>query len=213
MRQPVKRAWLLLTAMFCTWGVACGEDEAPRVALETTSGELDLEDIDDAPVSGTLQGGEFTAVDVRFRRETYEGRERVDVFFAEEAMEMCGIPRASAGRRVWLRFAGTTELEVGEQRVDPPDTEPFAVHYEMEGQDGWEGFGGGAAVVALDAVGSRMLSGRLHVCFDDGAGSCVKGRFRAGPCVSALEVDDPVEGAAHLQRGQHGPSLQAGHAE
>jgi hypothetical protein len=212
-RQPVKRASVLLTAALCAWSAGCGEDQPAPAPLDTTSAELNLDDIGDGPVSGTLRGGEFTAADVRFRRETFEGRERVDIFIAEEAIEMCGIPRISEGRRVWLRFPGTTELAVGEQRVDPPDTEPFSVHYDIEADEGWEGYGGGAAVVAVDEVGPRMLRGRLHVCFDDGAGSCVAGSFRAGPCISALEVDDPVQGAAHLQRGQHGPSLQAGHGE
>ena len=177
---------------------ACQEAEAPKAPLTVRSEELDARSIPDGDVAGELRGASFTSVDARFRVERAEGRQRVDLYFADAAIERCGLPIIREQPLVWLRVPKTIELAPGEMRVDVGASEPFSVHYQIPADEGWGSVGGGAALLVIESFGAEAIDGRLHACFDDGEQSCVRGHFHATPCVSELDVDDPVYGASHL---------------
>jgi len=171
---------------------------APSVPLDVRSSDMRAADIPDEAVAGTLRGEAFEVVDVGFRPNRMVRRERFDLFLSDVEIDRCGLPLATGGIRVWLRFPGTSNLEEGEFRIDPDTGEPaFSVSYEYLDDGQWRGVSGGAALVVVEALGRRSVRGRLHACFDDGLGSCVKGSFRARECIAELDVDDPVMGSGH----------------
>ena len=175
--------------------VGCGAEESPSQPLAMRSEAMEAADIPDGPVTGTLAGEDFTSADARFRIQRYEGRERVDLMFFSERRSDCGLPVTREGRTVFLRFPGVTELSPGELTIDPDDEDPaFSVHYEQRDERTWSGVGGGAARLTLDEVRPTTIVGRLHVCFDDGRGSCVEGRFEAVECRSVVDGPSTREG-------------------
>lgn len=175
--------------------VGCGADAAPAEPLTIRSEEMQAADVSDGPVTGTIAGEEFVTVDARFRVERYPGRERVDLIFYSDQRTDCGLPIARDTGAVFLRFDGVTELSTGELRVDPGDEDPaFSVHYERKAEREFSGVIGGAALLSLDEVRPTAILGRVRVCFDDGGGSCVMGRFEAIECRSAVDGWSTREG-------------------
>ena len=180
------------------WALAtlgCGAEAAPAEPLTIRSEEMQAADIPEGPVTGTIAGEEFTALDARFRVERYPGRERLDLIFYPERRADCGLPVARDTGSVFLRFDGVTELTTGEQRIDPGDEDPaFGVHYELKEERMFSGVAGGAALLSLDEVRPTAIIGRVRVCFDDGRGSCVMGRFEAIECRSPVDGFSTREG-------------------
>lgn len=180
----------------------------PLAACETPSpgtgqssrglGDLSLEGLDEA-VSGELAGVTFEAADVYFRANRFEGRERVDLVFAEVPQDDCGLPLRREGRRVFIRFDGDTALPTGSTIVDRDGEGAVSVHYERELEGRWVGVGAGIARLELEESEEAGATGRLHICFDDGQESCVSGAFTARPCLSRLDGYLPREGTGLSQ--------------
>ena len=127
----------------------------------------------------------------RFRVVTYEGRERVDLIFADRAIERCGLPIARAESRVWLRVSGVTMLAPGLLARLPEPSEvviaPFEIHYESPVGARYVEAHRAVARLEITAVTSESVDGRLSACFADVARSCVRGSFHATPCRSRID--------------------------
>ena len=200
-RNPVFLLLLLLFGAVLA-STACTEPE--DFAAEGDPLPLQAGDIEDQAVRGSIRGEDFAAEDVRFRIERMEGRERLDLIFAEHLMVQCGVPLATEGRRLGVRFDGVTVLDAGELRIEGEDP-PFTVHYEVPAEWGFRGFEGGLARLRIETVTPLQIAGSLEISFADKSQSHVQGRFRATPCASELDVDDPVLGAGGLERTPHEP--------
>jgi hypothetical protein len=194
------------------WLVACDEGAQPPLAakaLEVRAEDLSEHAIPRRRVEGVLRGSPFRVEEARFRVERMPGRERVDLLLSDKPFVRCGVPVATTARKVWLRFQGKVRVEPGVMRVGPADTAPpFTMHYEARASRKWRGEQGGAALLALHRSDAEAMHGRLHACFDDGRGSCVKGWFRARPCTGELDVDDPVVGAGNLAKVRPAPARE-----
>lgn len=184
------RGSLVAVAVAACFLSACGGDEsAPRAPFEVTAADLSLDDLPEA-VSGELAGEAFLATDVRIRVESHVGRHRVDLFFSDTDFDECALPLPRHGRRAFIRLPGLTELEPGELSGTAGDDGTASVHYEVPADSGYQGVGGGAFRLQVESVEQDVVAGRVHVCFDDGRGSCLSGRFRAQPCRG------PIDGVA-----------------
>lgn len=176
------------------------------VPFVARSQDFHAQDIPNRKVWGRLRGKKFYAADARFRVERMAGRRHVDLYFADSPIYRCGLPLARHHRRVWLRFDGVEQIDPGTFRADLKEAHPpFTVHYQLPAHPGWTAAEGGAGLVVIESVEPDELRGRMHVCFDDGWGSCVEGRFRATSCVGELDVDNPVTGAGLLDPARPPP--------
>jgi len=171
-------AWIVSSALL----IACGEPPATRAPLPAPS-TVDLAGVE-GDVDGTIEGQPFHAIDARFRVVTYEGRERVDLLFADQAIELCGLPLARTQSRVWLRIPGLTSLVPGELSLLDESTEgtPLQVHYERPNGRQFTEEHRGVARVEITRATSEQIDGRVHACFADASQSCIAGSFRALPC-------------------------------
>jgi hypothetical protein len=181
--------------------------EPPLPSAESVA----LEGVGEGAVAGTIDGEPFSAVDARFRVVTYEGRERVELLFADRAIERCGLPMDRPETLVWARFPGRSHLDPGRYELlgeEPAEgaaeggvetAQPsFSVHWERPVGEGLEheiraGHRGVARIEIeqADALATTgRLRGRLHVCFAPERGGepeCVAGRFDAAPCWSRID--------------------------
>lgn len=188
------RPLALALAAACASLTACHR-EAPRRPPAVRSQAMDLAAVPPTPVAGSLRGQAFRTVEAWYRVVRMPGRERVDLIFSEgRATRLCGESTPELARHVWVRFPGVTRLAVGEQRVDPPATSPFSVHYEWTEHEKWVGHGGGSAAIGVDAVTPGTITGRAKICFGDATQSCVTGSFRAQECRNELDLDSPRSG-------------------
>lgn len=178
MSARIRHLWL---AWLAAGSVACGEPPAP-LALPDASA-VTLEGVA-GPIDGTIAGQPFHVIDARFRVVRYAGRERVDVLFADHAIERCGLPLARAQTRVWLRVPGLIALLPGELTLldEPAEDAPLQVHYETPNGRLFSEVHRGVARLEITSAASELVEGRVHVCFADATQSCVAGVFRATPC-------------------------------
>jgi hypothetical protein len=166
---------------------ACACDAPPEAPPSLPDiGAVDLGGVT-GPLEGTIDGHSFHVIDARFRVVTFAGRERVDLLFADQQIERCGLPLARAQTRVWLRVPGTTSLSVGELTRLDQESDALEVHYERPGAARSDGRGfteahRAIARLEIESASSELVTGRLHACFADVARSCVAGSFRATPC-------------------------------
>lgn len=182
--------------------------EAPAVQpFEVRSADLEAEGLGDGPVRGTLAGETFTLAQAVFRIERAERRQRLDIWLSDQPIADCGVPMPTDARKVWLRFAGITDVEIGTTRVDVVDEDPtVSLHYELpDGSGGWRSANGGAAVIVIEEARDDTLRARFSACFDDGSASCVSGAFVAERCTGPLDADDAIRGAGVLSRGGAAP--------
>lgn len=174
--------------------LGCAGEPEPSAPMEATLDALSVEGLEVAP-AGELAGDRFQAKSAYYRVISYEGRERVDLYFDDPAPERCGLPVPRSTRRVFLRFPGNQGFDTGETAVAADaDDPPFTVHYEAPADHGWRGRVGGVAKLAIDEVDDRVVRGRLHVCFDDGQQSCVRGAFEATQCITRVDGQAIREG-------------------
>ncbi len=188
----MKYATLLLTLLLVLlW--AC---DAPAPGTGRSSMEVGSLDVDsaDGPVAGELAGTAFEVQDVYFRAVRHEGFERVDLVFAEEQQDDCGLPLPRAGRRVFVRFDDVTEFPEGSVTIDRDGEGDVSMHYEEQIDGKWVGVGVGVGRLEFDEVAESAIQGRVHLCFDDGAESCIAGTFSARACLSRLDGRLPREG-------------------
>lgn len=189
------RVWWLLAAAAALAPQGCGgvgEPEGPGRPLAIDAAGLRAADVPDGPVTGELRGRRFVARDVRLHVVEVPGREQVDLIVSDRPLDACGVPGQpphDRSRRVWLRAEGRTRLEAGELRIEPGRRGPVSAHYEVFEGGRWLGSGTAAALLVTDEASGGALRGRLHACFDDGAASCVRGRFVAAPCRSAIDLN------------------------
>jgi hypothetical protein len=172
---------------------ACEQPMPGSGRSERDVDDLTLDDLPDR-VEGTLAGESFDAADAYFRVFHAGGGMRVDLVFAEETVDECGLPLPREGRRVFVRFDDQGSLTEGETIVDRDDASNVSVHYERSIDGRWVGVGDGVARIALDDVERSRVRGRFHACFDDGDESCVAGELEARRCASRLNGDLPREG-------------------
>jgi len=184
-RQPLA---LCVLALFACDGPSPGSGPGTEELAD-----LDLDGATEV-VAGTLAGDAFEAADAYYRVFRRGASERVDLVFAEVAQDDCGLPLPREGRRVFVRFDGLTDLPEGETEVDREGDGDVSLHYERQIEGRWVGVGEGIARLAIDRVGRSRAVGRMHVCFDDGQGSCVSGAFTARFCASRLDGYLPREG-------------------
>jgi hypothetical protein len=188
------RRWATLASVL-TALLACAQTEPPGRPPARRARDMDVDAIPAAPVHGTVHGEPFQLAEAWYRVVRFHGRERIDLILSEgHATRLCGESDPELARHVWLRFPGITRFAPGVARVDPPAQAPFSVHYEWTVDEKWRGHAGGSAVVALDTVEFDRVTGRVRVCFDDAAQSCVEGGFRASECRNELDVDGPRAG-------------------
>ncbi len=172
---------------------ACEQPTAGSGRSDQNLADLSLDDLGDG-VEGNIAGAPFEAKDVYYRIFRMNGAPRVDLFFAEETVDDCGLPVVRQGRRVFVRFSGAEALASGETTVDHGDASPVSIHYEQPVEGRWVGVGEGVLRLALDEVEASGAQGRIRACFDDGRDSCVAGRFSARRCESRLDGYLPREG-------------------
>lgn len=147
-----------------------------------------------APVAGHLAGTPFRMRAAWYRVVRRSGHERVDLFISEgRSGRLCGRPTASEARQVLVRATGVRALPTGEVRVTAA-TPTMQVSYEVPEEHGYEGVGGGEALVVFDAAEGTAVLGRLRACFPDAHKSCVEGTFRAEECRDELDFDGPRGG-------------------
>ena len=171
---------------------ACREGAPPSRPPAMRSQAMDLAAVPPTPVAGSLRGRSFRTVEAWYRVVRMPGRERVDLIFSEgRAARLCGESVPELARHVWVRFPGVTQLAVGAVRVDPPAEAPMSLHYEWAEHDKWAGHGGGSAALSVDEVAPGAVAGRVKICFNDAAQSCVTGAFRAQECRNELDLDGP----------------------
>ncbi|MBW2460280.1 MAG: hypothetical protein JRH11_01455 [Deltaproteobacteria bacterium] len=188
----MKYATLLLTSLLVlTWACDAPAPGTGRSSMET--GSLDV-DSTDGPVAGELAGVALEVQDVYFRAFRHEGQERVDLVFAEAQQDDCGLPLPRDGRRVFVRFVGVTELSEGSVTIDRDGEGDVSMHYEQQIDGKWVGVGVGVGRLEFDEVAGSAIQGRVHLCFDDGAESCIAGAFTARACLSRLDGKLPREG-------------------
>lgn len=214
MGRPFTTTALLTTTLTalalcgCDGGSVTASVEAQPAPFTVRAADMDVDAIPDGPVAGELSGEAFELEEAVFRVETMERRERVDLWLADQRSPQCGVPLPTDARKVWLRFDGITDLEPGLHRIEADEASPITLHYELPLQPaGWRAAAGGAALLVLDTVDEHTVAGRVRACFDDGAGSCVEGRFHAERCGGPLDVDDDVSGAGVLSRDMPGPPI------
>jgi hypothetical protein len=148
---------------------------------------VSLDDVGDGPVAGTVGGAAFSAADVRFRVIPRSGRHRVDLFFADRAIERCGLALEREDRRVWLRFPDRIRLEPGAYALDGESEGDFELHYEYPDDSHVVSIHRGVAQLEIREVTSTRVTGALSVCFADASRSCVEGTFEASPCLSRVD--------------------------
>lgn len=164
------------TRYLALWmAVSCAEPPPPmpdpsRVSLEGIP----------RSVRGSIDGERFAAAAPRFVVVEREGRERVDLLFADRRIERCGLPVRRSDRRVWIRFAGQTSLA-------PGTYDELDVHYEIPAERGFRAEHRGLGRLEIRAAGAGSIEGAMHVCFADAAQSCVAGSFRATRCISRID--------------------------
>ena len=170
----------------------CKKDDSGHGPPRTRSQDMNVTAVPPGPVGGTLGGRAFQTVQAWYRVVRMPGRERVDLIFSEgRPTRLCGESEPELSREVWVRMPGITTLHTGVLRVDPPASTPISVHYEWTVDDKWRGHGGGSAMLSVDEVSVGAVAGRVHICFDDTAQSCVEGSFRASECRNELDLDGP----------------------
>ena len=181
------------------WLTACEPvPKSENHPLTARAASKRLEDIADGGITGKIRDARFRAADVKVRVETMAGRERVDLLVSSERLDHCGLPRATRGTRVWVRWKGTAPTDGTPVRVEAGQDGPVTVNYETLQHGHWVAHAGGAALVSLTKTFGGY-SGRLWICFDDGLDSCVTGTFRGTECRSELDVDDSVWGAGRME--------------
>lgn len=204
-RHPAFLDTLVAAATLLLAAAACGGCEPAKARSDgepftVQAKDLRQSEIPNRRVEGELRGERFHMREAVYRVERMPRRRRLDLWLSDRPFDKCGVPMTTDSRKVWLRFEGRTELEPGARRVDPDDGEPpFSMHYEVPADPEWIGVQGGAALLLVDQVDEDTIAGRLNACFDDGQGSCVRGRFRAQKCAGELDVDDAVRGAGVLE--------------
>ena len=193
----IRSIWIALTwvlaaaALICS---ACEEPEeppSPGEPLTVSSEDLNVTEIPNQAVTGTIRGREFAAQDACVHTIEVPGQEQVDIVLAESKIAFCGVPGQPIGdrsSRVWIRARGIKQFEKGVLRIDPDD-EHVSAHYEVFEGEQWRGAAAKATLLVVDSSGQGALIGRLHVCFDDGFASCVKGKVLARPCHSSIDID------------------------
>lgn len=168
--------------------LACAEPAPPAAPPLPSADAVTLAEVGGI-VTGAIAGEPFEAQDARFRVVTYAGRERVDLLFADRAIERCGLPIARQEARVWLRIPGVTALVPGELALlgEPDEDAPLELHYERPGAHGFVEAHRGVARLEITRASTARVEGRLHACFADAAESCVSGAFVATPCQSRID--------------------------
>lgn len=180
-------AWVMSLGLVT---LACGHEPPPEAPLPDAS-EVELADTD-APLEGSLGGQPFRMVDARFRVVTFAGRERVDLLFADRAIERCGLPIARTENRLWIRVPGVTALSGGVLALlgdAAPDAQPppLELHYERPVEGRYVESHRGVARVEIIRSTPELVEGRLRACFADASHSCVGGAFHATPCRSRID--------------------------
>lgn len=189
----------LVSVTACDRSPASGAAAAQPAPFDVRAADMDEDDIPDQEVQGELAGERFELQDAVFRTETMARRQRTDIRLWDQEITKCDVPVPNDARKVWIRFPGITDLEVGVHRIEADEQDPeMRVHYELPNGEGWKTSGRAAALLIIDSADEETVLGRLEACFADGQDSCVKGRFVARRCVGPLDVDDAVSGAAQL---------------
>jgi hypothetical protein len=164
--------------------IACSDPPPPPLPLPDPS-RVELAAVEGA-LRGSVDGRPFHALDARVRVVSFAGRERVDLLFADEAIERCGLPLARAQTRLWVRVPGVTSLAVGEldllEERTADEANALEVHYERPNGRAFVEAHRGVLRLEITRATTEVVEGRLSACFADASGSCVAGRFRATPC-------------------------------
>lgn len=162
---------------------ACANVE-PTAPMPEAS-EVSLEGVGEESVRGTIAGEPFEAVDQRFQVVTREGRERIDLLFADRRIERCGLPTKRVDRRAWIRFPDLALAPGQYERLT--DEGAFEVHYEVPAEHSqFDTSYRGIGRVEVRTVGTT-IDGILRVCFADAERSCIAGSFHATPCLSRID--------------------------
>jgi hypothetical protein len=195
----MSRAKLVATAGVLVMVAAC-RDEAHRTSHKAVEPPVvSANAIPDAPVNGILRGVPFVLRDARYVVDRRVGYAHTDIkLSAGKADSPCGPIAGAHPASVWLRLEGEPITGSKELRLNPGDTGPWSVHYQIFDADGWIGVGEGSAIVSIREPGpDGRLSGGLAVCFADDRKSCVSGSFDAQSCPPS--IDQPVRGAVPVE--------------
>lgn len=182
---------LSLAALLAGLGAASCRD-APAPPSDVAPPYDTVSAIPAGPVAGTIGEQPFQLAHARYVVRRQLDRERVDVeLWAHVPAEPCAPIEHDGAPMVWIRFARGGEPDARVYRRGSGDGEAdFEIHYEKREADGWHGSGKSAVLLSLDAVEpGHRISGALSVCFADGRGSCVAGRFDAQACRDVVSPD------------------------
>jgi hypothetical protein len=180
--------------------VACSRP-APGASLEGLKPEYDSPGaIPPNPLEGTVGAKRFVVRDARLQIDRRPGHEKATIrLSAAAAHEPCGRLPADESTVVWLRFAGRTDVPLGESRRNPLAPAGFEAHVQTNESGLWQGNGDSAALLFVregDTPGE--IQGELSVCFAGSTRSCVSGAFVAPACSSPL--DEPPRSFGHTSK-------------
>ncbi|MBZ0118159.1 MAG: hypothetical protein K8H88_14250, partial [Sandaracinaceae bacterium] len=170
------------------WPIAlllCACSEPSPVPLPSM-GEVALPEGGEA-LRGSIAGSNFALRDARFRVVDAEHRRRVDLVFADRAIERCGLPiHRPETTVVWARLPDRASVETGpfELEGEPGDLE---VHYERPDGRAFVTSHRAVARLRIESVEPNAITGRMRACFADEDRSCVGGTFTARPCFSRID--------------------------
>ena len=147
-----------------------------------------------APVSGTIQGEQFTLSSARYFVDRRPGYQHVDIkLSAGKSAKDCASPIPDDSTSVWLRRVGSEQIEADTIHIASGQREAWEVHYQAMHDGEWIGNGDADALIVLQQrAADQRLSGEISACFADVAKSCVLGTFVAEYC--PISIDAPIRG-------------------
>ncbi len=158
------------------------------------------------PLGGKLAGAPFTVHTARYYVDQRPGYEKIDIkLYADKAPTPCGELESKKPSAVWLRRSASKRIEPGTFSTNVKDGGEWEVHYQVQRDERWQGYGEANALLVITAVDPDLkVHGELSACFRDPSGSCVAGRFVATFC--RISIDAPVHGTDTMERPKKLPT-------